>query len=70
MQDSFLIPELVKEFLNDHSKVRACGSCAIGCNDLVRFICCGFSINDLDSWSADNKDKVNQIIDTFWESLE
>ena len=48
MQDSFLIPELVSAFLDDQFDVRACGSCAIGCTDLTRFICCGFSMNDLD----------------------
>lgn len=54
IQDSINIA--VKHILDEHSFARACGSCPIGCSDLVRFICLGFTSDDITKWCDKHQD--------------
>ena len=53
----------VKYILDEHSAIRACGSCPIGCNDLIRFICAGFSMEDINTWCYSHKELLNKELE-------
>lgn len=53
----------VKYILDEHSAIRACGSCPIGCSDLTRFICAGFSIEDIYTWCDSHKEFLDKELD-------
>lgn len=45
----------VKDFVNNATQIKCCGSCPGGCEDeLVCFICCGYSISDIIEYFESN----------------
>lgn len=69
MDTSFLIPTVVKLILDNYPEMRCCGSCPCSCDDMTRFICMGFSIDDINKYILNNSDKINECKKKFWEEL-
>lgn len=66
---SIMIREAVKKWLDERPTLRACGSCAMGCNDMERFICFGGSIKDIQDImdSQELWDKMQNLLNELIE---
>jgi len=62
METSVFIPKVIHEIMKD---VGYCGSCMGGCDEVTRFICLGKNGTDINKWSEEHKDIVNE-----WEAEE
>ena len=51
MERNQFIKITIKDYINNATQVRCCGSCMGGCQDeLVCFICCGLNISDVNEY--------------------
>ena len=55
MENNEFIKITIKDYINNATQVRCCGSCMGGCQDeLVCFICCGFKASDVNEYYKSN----------------
>ena len=66
METSLLIPMVIHEIMDG---VGYCGSCMGGCSEVIRFICLGHTMADVDAWIKEHPEKIDEWEKEMFEGI-